>query len=132
MPQQEIAKWVSRCSILALASRTEAMGRILLESAAAGKCRVAARVGGVPTVVSHGVDGLLFEKENVLDLAENLERAIEDEGLRHRMGATARERIAREFSASAYLGHYTELVSATLAARRTAQPPAAKTSAYGA
>jgi glycosyltransferase involved in cell wall biosynthesis len=132
MPQQELAKWVSRCSILALASRTEAMGRILLESAAAGKCRVAARVGGVPTVVSHGVDGLLFEKENVLDLAENLERAIEDEGLRHRMGATARERIAREFSASAYLGHYTELVSATLAARRTAQPPAAKTSAYGA
>jgi glycosyltransferase involved in cell wall biosynthesis len=70
MPQRELAKWVSRCSILALASRSEAMGRILLEGAAAGKCRVAARVGGIPTVVTDGVDGLLFEKENVSALSD--------------------------------------------------------------
>lgn len=124
MPQRELAKWVSRCSIMALASRTEGMGRVLLESAAAGKCRVAARVGGVPTVLAHGVDGLLFEKENVSELAESLERAIEDKDLRRRMGAAARERVVREFSASAYLDQFTELISATLSAREAAKPRA--------
>ena len=124
LPQPELAKWVARCSILALASRTEGIPRILLEGAAAGKCRVASRVGGVPVAVTHDVDGLLFEKENVEELAANLERAIEDETLRHRLGAAARERVVREFSASAYLEHYTELVSATLAAREAALPAA--------
>jgi glycosyltransferase involved in cell wall biosynthesis len=132
MPQRELVKWVSRCSVLALASRSEAMGRVLLESAAAGKCRVAARVGGIPTVVEHGVDGLLFDKENVSELAANLERVIEDEDLRHRLGAAARERVAREFSDSAYLEQFTELVNATLAARGAARPATAKTRAYGA
>jgi glycosyltransferase involved in cell wall biosynthesis len=132
LPQRELAKWVSRCSILALASRTEGIPRVLLEGAAAGKCRIASRVGGVPTVLTHGIDGLLFEKENVLQLAESLERAIEDKNLRVRLGGVARERVAREFSASAYLEHYTELVSATLAARGAEQPKAAKPRAYGA
>jgi glycosyltransferase involved in cell wall biosynthesis len=130
MPQPELAKWVARCSILALASRTEGIPRILLESAAAGKCRVASRVGGVPVAVTHGIDGLLFEKENVAELAASLECAIEDDDLRHRLGAAARERVVREFSASAYLEHYTELVSETLAARGAALPAAAKTHAH--
>jgi len=35
--QSELAEWMSRCAILALVSRSEAMGRVLLEGAAAGK-----------------------------------------------------------------------------------------------
>lgn len=126
MTHRELAKWVSRCSIMALASRTEGIPRVLLESAAAGKCRIASRVGGVPTVLAHGIDGLLFEKENISQLAESLERAIEDKDLRDRMGAAARERVAREFSASAYLEQFTELVGATLAARGATQSAAPK------
>jgi glycosyltransferase involved in cell wall biosynthesis len=117
MAQQELAKWVSRCSIIVLASRSEAMGRILLEGAAAGKCRVASRVDGIPTVLEDGVDGLLFEKENVLELAETLERVIEDHYLRHRLGAAARDRVEIKFSESVYLEKYTELVGATLVNR---------------
>ncbi len=132
MSQPELAKWVSRCSIMALASRTEGIPRVLLESAAAGKCRVASRVGGIPAVLTHGVDGLLFEKDDISQLAESLERAIEDKDLRDRMGAAARERVAKEFSASAYLQHFTELVSATLAARGATQPAAPQSRAHDA
>jgi glycosyltransferase involved in cell wall biosynthesis len=124
MPQPELATWVARCSVLALASRTEGIPRILLEAAAAGKCRVASRVGGIPAVVAHDVDGLLFEKGNVAELAANLERAIEDPALRQRLGSAARERGAREFSAAAYLEHFAGLVSATLAAHGEPRPPA--------
>jgi glycosyltransferase involved in cell wall biosynthesis len=132
IPQRELAKWMSRCSILAHASRSEGIPRVLLEGAAAGKCRIAARVGGVPAVVTHDVDGLLFEKENISELAESLERAITDRDLRDRLGTTARERVAKEFSASAYLAAFAELVSATLAARAAAHRAATQPRSYGA
>jgi glycosyltransferase involved in cell wall biosynthesis len=116
--QPELAEWISRCAIFALPSRTEAMGRVLIEAGAAGKCRVASRVGGIPTVIEDGIDGLLVGKENVDQLAAVLARLINDAPLRRRLGETARARVAREFSGDAYLEHYAELVSSALARRQ--------------
>jgi glycosyltransferase involved in cell wall biosynthesis len=116
MPQEALAEWMSRCAIFALASRSEAMGRVLIEAAAAGKCRIATRVGGIPTVVEHGRDGILVKKESVDELATGLETLITDEVLRERLGCAARRRVEHEFSGSAYLSRFEELISATLRA----------------
>jgi glycosyltransferase involved in cell wall biosynthesis len=116
--QPELAEWMSRCAIFVLPSRTEAMGRVLIEAGAAGKCRVASRIGGIPTVIEDGVDGLLVEKEQVDQLAVTLARLIGDAPLRRRLGDAARVRVEREFSGDAYLEHYTEFVSSALAQRR--------------
>ena len=43
---------IGSCGIVLQPSRTEAMGRVLVEAMAAGKPRVASRVGGIPTVVA--------------------------------------------------------------------------------
>jgi glycosyltransferase involved in cell wall biosynthesis len=115
--QPELAAWISRCAIFALPSRTEGMGRVLIEAGAAGKCRVASDVDGIPTVVQDGVDGVLVRKENVEQLAATLARLIEDAPLRRRLGDAARARMQRDFSGDAYLEHYTELVSSALAQR---------------
>ncbi len=114
LKQPQVADWMSRCAIFALPSRTEAMGRVLLEAAAAGKCRLAARVDGIPTVIEDGVDGLLVEPESVEQLAAKLEQLMGDPGLRVRLGDAARRRAEREFSDESYLDHYSELVSAAL------------------
>lgn len=114
LSQPKVAEWMSRCSIFALASRTEAMGRVLIEAAAAGKCRVASRVGGIPTVVEDGVDGLLFKSESVEDLAARLEFLMTDSDLRGRLALAARRRAEHEFSQRAYLKSYCELVDVTL------------------
>jgi glycosyltransferase involved in cell wall biosynthesis len=116
--QPELAEWMARCAIFALPSRTEAMGRVLIEAGAAAKCRVASRVGGIPTVIEDGVDGLLVEKENVDELSATLARLMQDAPLRHRLGDAARVRVGREFSGNAYLEHYAEFVSSALARRR--------------
>jgi glycosyltransferase involved in cell wall biosynthesis len=116
--QPELAGWMSRCAIFALPSRTEAMGRVLIEAGAAGKCRVASRVDGIPTVIEDGIDGILVEKEDVSQLAATLARLISDTPLRQRLGEAARVRMKREFSGDAYLEHYTDLVSSALAGRR--------------
>jgi glycosyltransferase involved in cell wall biosynthesis len=117
VPQEELAKWVSRCAILALVSRSEAMGRILLEGAAAGKCRIAARVDGIPTVIENGVDGVLVEKNNVDELRSGLARLMDDGDLRRRLGAAGQARVASEFSPEVYLEHFSELVGATLGSK---------------
>ena len=92
------------------------MGRVLLEGAAAGKCRIATRVGGIPTIIEGEVDGILVQKENVVELSAGLERLINDGALRQRLGSTAKLRAEREFSAPAYLIHFCELIDAALQA----------------
>jgi glycosyltransferase involved in cell wall biosynthesis len=124
LPQVQLAQWMSRCSVFALASRAEAMGRVLIEAAAAGKCRIATRVGGIPTVIEDGKDGLLVEKGNVEELAEGLRTLISDQELRHRLASEAQQRIAREFSGPAYLAHFAELVDTVL--QVSAKPVAAQ------
>ncbi len=114
LKQPQVAEWMARCAIFALPSRTEAMGRVLLEAAVAAKCRVAARVDGIPTVVEDGVDGVLVEPDSVEQLATALETLICDPSLRERLGNAARQRVEQEFSDEAYLDHYSELVSAAL------------------
>jgi glycosyltransferase involved in cell wall biosynthesis len=112
MPQTELVDWVARCSIVAQPSRSEAMGRILLEAAAAGKCRVGASVNGIPTVISNDVDGVLVPKDDVKALARALEALMENPGLRRRLGAAAKARASREFTYDEYLDHYSEFFDA--------------------
>jgi len=102
LPNIELADHIKACGIFVLPSRTEAMGRVLLEAAAAGRARLASRVGGIPRVITHERDGLLVEPENPGQLAEALDRLMSDRELRLRLGRAAQERINREFTGEAY------------------------------
>jgi glycosyltransferase involved in cell wall biosynthesis len=125
MPQVEMAPRMSRCAIFALASRSEAMGRVLVEAAAAGKPRIATRVGGVHTVIEAGYDGLLVAKNDVEGLAAGLDALMGDAQLRQRFGEAARRRTEQEFSGSTYLHVFEDLIATTLAAAGGAAPAGA-------
>jgi glycosyltransferase involved in cell wall biosynthesis len=116
MPQKQLLQWMSRCAIFALASRSEGTPRVLIEAAAAGKCRVSTRVCGIPLVIAQGKDGILVEKDDVDGLADALRTLMRDEQLRHRLAKEGQRRIAQEFSGAVYLAHFTELIAATLQA----------------
>jgi glycosyltransferase involved in cell wall biosynthesis len=116
MPQLQLVPWMSRCAVFALPSRSEAMGRVLLEAAAAAKPRVATRVGGIPSVVEPGFDGLLVPKDDLAQLTAALDALMADPALRTRLGEAARRRVAQEFSGESYLGRFEELVMAALRA----------------
>jgi glycosyltransferase involved in cell wall biosynthesis len=113
--QPELAQWLARCGILCQPSRTEAMGRILVEAAKAAKCRIASRVDGIPTVIEHEVDGLLVDGEDVDALTRALDRAMGDPELRRRLGEAAAARAAREFTGDRYSENYAELIRAVAA-----------------
>lgn len=101
---REIPEHIGRCGIFVLPSRTEAMGRVLLEAMAAGKPRIGSDIQGIPTVIEDGVDGLLFHPGDADDLASKLDRLMGDAALREKLGRAGRARALGEFNAEAYFG----------------------------
>ncbi|KEF32231.1 glycosyl transferase group 1 [Marinobacter nitratireducens] len=98
----DIPEHIGRCGIFVLPSRTEAMGRVLIEAMASGKPRVGSNVGGIPTVITHNVDGFLFSPGDEADLASKLEILMADEAMRRRQGDAGLERYKIEFGNEQY------------------------------
>ncbi|WP_291356972.1 glycosyltransferase [Desulfovibrio sp.] len=77
-------------------SRTEGMPNALLEGMAAGlPCVAFAGCPGVADIITHGKNGLLAQAMDASSLAGQLERLLADAPLRERLGAAARESMAR-------------------------------------
>jgi glycosyltransferase involved in cell wall biosynthesis len=76
----------------------------ILESFALGKPVIGARIGGIPELIEHGVNGWLFASRSVDELAAVL-RQVEDQPDRTvaDMGVRARRLAEQRFSESAYL-----------------------------
>jgi glycosyltransferase involved in cell wall biosynthesis len=70
----------------------EPFGLVALEAAAAGKAIVASDIGGLRDIVADGKTGFLIPPDDRDALAGAMRRLIDDEGLRDRLGAAARER----------------------------------------
>lgn len=106
----EIARYFRECMFFVLPSRSEAMGRVLLEAMASGKAIVASRVGGIPEVVDDGVTGLLFENENIHDLEQKIRMLLSDNAMRLSMGESGRKRAETCFSEEHYQTQFVEMV----------------------
>lgn len=98
----EMPGHMGRCGIFVLPSRTEAMGRVLLEAMACSKPRIGADIEGIPTVIADGKDGLLFRPGDAADLAAKLDRLMSDADLRKELGVAGHVRAAAEFTADRY------------------------------
>lgn len=80
----------------------------VLESFAHAKPVVASDIGGIPEQVA-GDCGILFEPDNVEELAASITRLLEDAELRHKMGAAALHRLREQYSAGAHCDRLLEL-----------------------
>jgi glycosyltransferase involved in cell wall biosynthesis len=109
---------IQRCSMLVLPSRTEAMGRVILEAYAAQKPVIASRVDGLPYVIDDGRTGLLFESENDAELANRIDDVLSNPQLALRLAAAGHQRVHRDLGEAAFAARYADLVSTVVAARR--------------
>ena len=73
-----------------LPSRWEGMSNALLEALACGLPSVATRVSGSEDIITDGVNGLLVEPEQPIELGQGLRRIIEDADLAQRLGKAGR------------------------------------------
>lgn len=87
--QNDIEKWLPVFDIFVLPSLTEGTPMALLEAMSTGIPVIASRVGGVPNIVSHGVNGFLFEAGNSLELVQLIKVLYDNPCLRNKMSAEA-------------------------------------------
>jgi 2-deoxystreptamine N-acetyl-D-glucosaminyltransferase/2-deoxystreptamine glucosyltransferase len=88
----QIAARLAEADAFVLPSHIENSSNSLLEAMTAGAPCVAASVGGVPSMLRHGVEGLLFRRGDACALARQLERVLDDHNLASRLGQAAAER----------------------------------------
>jgi glycosyltransferase involved in cell wall biosynthesis len=101
--------------VVALTSRNEGSPVSLIEAMAAARPVVATRVGGVPDLIEHGVNGLLVEVDDADALARTIETIATDPPRAHALGRAGRARVYPAFSASRLVADvdrlYRELLS---------------------
>ena len=90
---EEVARALDESTVLVLPSRSEGMGRVVVEAHCRGRAVIGSRVGGIPDLVRDGENGLLVEPEDPEALAEALLRVLSDPGLASELGANARASV---------------------------------------
>ncbi len=90
LPTPEVAHALDDSTVLVLPSRSEGLGRVIVEAFCRGRGVVGSRVGGIPDLVRDGESGLLVPPEEPAALADALVRVLSDRGLADRLGAAAR------------------------------------------
>jgi D-inositol-3-phosphate glycosyltransferase len=121
-PQAELAEWYRAATMVLTPSHSESFGLVPLEAQACGTPVVAARVGGLCTVVSDGHSGVLVDGHDPAVWARVIGRLIESPGRLQRLSAGAR-RHASAFGWSAtvdglarvYTGAMDEAIAASSA-----------------
>ncbi len=75
-PQAELARWYRTATVVLAPSHSESFGLVALEAQACGTPVVAARVGGLRTVVRDGYSGVLVDGHDPADWARVIKRLI--------------------------------------------------------
>lgn len=120
-PRTDVPRIVKAADVFALSSRSEGLPISLLEAMALGKPVVCTKVGGIPGVVTNGVEGFLVSPNEPGAMAVGLLR-LRDEATRQRMGQAGREKIEAEYDISVMVskveGEYRRLLAGKYAERR--------------
>ncbi|HEX6122898.1 MAG TPA: glycosyltransferase [Ktedonobacterales bacterium] len=95
VPQRELPPYYRAAEALVVTSRYESFGLVAVEALACGTPVVAARVGGLTSVLRHGENGLLVCWRSPAAFAEQLDTLLMDERLRARLARAARPSVAR-------------------------------------
>jgi len=96
--KENVQAYYQAIDIVVAPSLKEAQGTTIIEAMACGKPVVAARVGGIPEVISDGVDGVLVPSRAPEAIADAVEKLARDRAFRGRIGEAARTAAVKKYS----------------------------------
>jgi glycosyltransferase involved in cell wall biosynthesis len=92
MPRHELPAHIDDSWCLVLPSRSEGLGRVVLEAMARARAVVASRVGGLVELVADGCTGWLVDPDDPVALAGRLVQVLSDRDAATAMGVEGRRR----------------------------------------
>jgi colanic acid/amylovoran biosynthesis glycosyltransferase len=123
--QDAVAEHYRAASVFCLPSFYEGIPVVLMEAMASRRPVVATAVGGVRELVRDGETGFLVSPGRSDELADALERLLEDAGLRQRMGEAGRDYVAQNYDIDAVAGSLKDLFGQLLGERPEPRAPGA-------
>lgn len=113
---EDIPLWISAADMLVLPSLSEGRPNVVLEALSCEVPVVATDVGGIPELMIEGETGYLVPSKNPLQLSEKINKLLENESRREKMGKFGRKSIIQrgltwESHAKKTVNIYSELIS---------------------
>jgi glycosyltransferase involved in cell wall biosynthesis len=96
--EKQLAKIYNTADIFVMPSLEEAFGQTCLEAMLCGIPVIGFDTGGIPDMIVDNDTGILVEKGNIIDLADNIHNVLNQKDLRIRLGNNARNFSVRNFN----------------------------------
>ena len=88
----------SKATVYVQPSIYEPFGLTILEAMSMKKPIIATRVGGIPELITNGVEGILVEPKNSIQLAMGITKLLSDSICRKRLASNARKKVEAFFT----------------------------------
>lgn len=109
----EIYKEYVQASFYAMTSYAEGFGMVLVEASSCGLPCIAFDINTGPSdIIENGVSGFLVQDGDLQGYARAMQELMDNEELRHKMGAKAKEIVEEKFSKRKVLEQWEELFKA--------------------
>jgi len=94
--------FIRNADLLVLPSNEEGFGRVLLEAMDVGTPVIGTRIGGIPEIIEHGVNGFLVDYGDVDSLKQSIIAILKDESLRLKIIQGGYKTINTKFRVETY------------------------------
>jgi glycosyltransferase involved in cell wall biosynthesis len=121
LPQTDMPEFYGALDLVAHPSVEEPFGLAVVEAMAASRPVIAVNRGGIPEIISDGVDGLLVPAEQPAAMAAAINRVIEQPAFAAELARAGRTRVLEKFTPEIQANRMLEIYQ-TVLARRRAQP----------
>lgn len=101
VPPAELGQWYDRAAVVCVPSHREGYGMTAREAMAHGRAVIASDTGGLRDAIRSGETGLLVPARDPAALRAAVTQLLQDDVLRTRLGAAAREAAREQFSQDA-------------------------------
>ena len=107
---EQLIAYYNRCDVFALPSRGEGFGLVFLEAMAVGKPLLGGAHGGIPDIITHGVNGFLVAQDDREKLALSLIELLRRPKLREQMGRAGLVRLRQDFLFEGFAAHVEKIL----------------------
>lgn len=92
------------------AEKNETLGQIFIEAMACGLPVIGAKTGGMPEIISDDHNGYLVQPNDPIDLAQKIEKIIDNKDIRNRFIKAGHKTVEEKFTAKKQFANFNNLL----------------------